>query len=144
MPAGQLTPEQRARQKAALAKHAQDVRDGKAKSSAGFPRFPKNKSLKSLSDRMSAMLPKALDIIEDVLDGKEVDKQAADMAKYVANNAVNLTKAQMQEESDILKFKVDLAKAQVAGIVPKEDPQEIAKEFGAPRLVLDYNEEDEF
>lgn len=127
--ATKLTAEQQARHKAALAKHHEDGKKGLANTSAGVPRPRKNKSLKELSDRMSKMLPKALDIIEDVLDGKDVDKQSADMAKYVANNAVTLTKAQIQEEADLLKFKVDMAKAQEANIVPKEDAQEVAREL---------------
>jgi hypothetical protein len=80
---------------------------------------------------MAEMLPKALDIIENVLDGKDIDKQKADMAKYVANNAVTLTKAQIEHESAILKYKVDMAKAQNDNLIPKENPQEVAKELAA-------------
>lgn len=127
MPRGVLTPEQRAKQKQALQQHHEDGKVGKANTSAGAFKSRKNRSLKTLAERMSAMLPKALDVIEAVLDGKEVDRQQADIAKYVANHAVTLTKAQLQEEADILKYKVDMAKAQEANIVPKEDPQEAAR-----------------
>lgn len=126
-----LTPEQRAKQKAGLEKHHKDGREGKANTSAGTFRPRKNKSLKTLADKMSEMLPKALGIIQDVLDGKEVEKTKAEMAKYVANNAVTLTKAQMQEDADILKLKVDYAKAVEANIVSREDPQEVAKALAA-------------
>lgn len=148
--ATKITAEQRAKQKEALAKFHQDGREGKANTSANVPRPRKNKSLKELSDRMSKMLPKALDIIENVLDGKDVDKQSADMAKYVANNAVTLTKAQIQEEADLLKFKVDMAKAQEANIVPKEDAQEVARELAKTgdhvkslnRFSMEFNEDE--
>lgn len=126
-----LTPEQKAKQKEALAKFHKDGKEGKANTSAGTFRPRKNKSLKTLADKMSEMLPKALGIIQDVLDGKEVEKTKAEMAKYVANNAVTLTKAQMQEDADILKLKVDYAKAVEANIVSREDPQEVAKALAA-------------
>jgi len=44
---------------------------------------------------------------------------------------VTLTKAQLQEEADILKYKVDLEKAKAANVIPREDPQEVAREAAA-------------
>lgn len=131
MPQGVLTEQQREAQKAKLKEFHEKGKTGEAKTSADTPRPRKNKSLKTLSDRMAAMLPKALDIIENVIDGKEVDKQKVDVAKYVANHAVTLTKAQLQEEADILKYKVDLEKAKAANVIPREDPQEVAREAAA-------------
>lgn len=131
MPQGKLTPEQKAKQKAKLAEFHAAGKEGKAPTSGGTFRPRKNKSLKTLADKMSEMLPTALGIIQDVLDGKEVEKTRAEMAKYVANNAVTLTKAQMQEDADILKLKVDYAKAQEANIIAKEDPQQVARELAA-------------
>jgi len=131
MPQGVLTEQQKADQKAKLKEFHEKGKTGEAKTSANTIRPRKNRSLKTLSDRMAAMLPKALNIIEDVIDGKEVDKQKVDVAKYVANHAVTLTKAQLQEEADILKYKVDLEKAKDANIIPREDPQETAKALAA-------------
>lgn len=151
MASSKLNAEQAAKQKVALKEFHEKVKSGEAPTSAKASLRPrKNKSLKTLSERMSDMLPKALDLIEDVLDGKEVDKQKADMAKYVANNAVTLTKAQIEYESSILKFKVDMAKAQEANIVPKEDPQAVAKDLASRgahiRLEVpeEYEEDDEY
>jgi len=131
MPQGVLTEQQKADQKAKLKEFHEKGKKGEAPTSAGTTRPRKNRSLKTLSDRMAAMLPKALDIIENVIDGKEVDKQKVDVAKYVANHAVTLTKAQLQEEADILKYKVDLEKAKVANIIPREDPQQVARDLAA-------------
>jgi len=44
---------------------------------------------------------------------------------------VTLTKAQLQEEADILKYKVDLEKAKAANVIPREDPQEVAREMAS-------------
>ncbi len=131
MPQGVITEEQKAKQKAKLKEHHEKGKTGEANTSAGTVRPRKNRSLKTLADRMSDMLPKALDIIENVLDGKEVDKSKADMAKYVANNAVTLTKAQIEHESALLKYKVDMEKAKAANVIPREDPQEVAKELAS-------------
>jgi len=131
MPQGVLTEQQKADQKAALKEFHEKGKTGEAKTSANTIRPRKNRSLKTLSDRMAAMLPKALNIIEDVIDGEVVDKQKVDVAKYVANHAVTLTKAQLQEEADILKYKVDLEKAKAANVIPREDPQETARELAA-------------
>ena len=131
MPQGIISPEQKDKQKAALKEFHEKGKTGEAKTSAGTVRPRKNKSLKTLADRMSDMLPKSLDIIEDVLDGKPVEKTSADMAKYVANNAVTLTKAQIEHESALLKYKVDMEKAKAANVIPREDPQEIAREMAS-------------
>ena len=131
MPQGIISPEQKDKQKAALKEFHEKGKQGQAPTSAGTVRPRKNKSLKTLADRMSDMLPKALDIIEDVLEGKDVDKSKADMAKYVANNAVTLTKAQIEHESALLKYKVDMEKAKAANVIPREDPQEVAREMAS-------------
>lgn len=131
MPQGVLTEQQREAQKAKLKEFHEKGKTGEAKTSAGTVRPRKNRSLKTLADRMSDMLPTALNIIEDVLEGKVVDKNKADMAKYVANNAVTLTKAQIEHESALLKYKVDMEKAKAANVIPREDPQEVAREMAS-------------
>lgn len=131
MPQGVITKAQREAQKDKLKEFHEKGKTGEAKTSAGTVRPRKNKSLKTLADRMSDMLPTALNIIEDVLDGKVVDKSKADMAKYVANNAVTLTKAQIEHESALLKYKVDMEKAKAANVIPREDPQEVARALAA-------------
>ena len=49
----------------------------------------------------------------------------------MSDNAIKLTNAQLKEEADILKFRVDMAKAQESGVVAKEDPIEKAKEMAS-------------
>lgn len=126
-----LTPEQRAKQKEALAKFHKDGKEGKANTSAGTFRPRKNKTLKLLADRVALMLPKSLDVIDDVLEGKPVDKTVAEMAKYIANKAETLTKTQMQEDAELLKYKVEYEKAKAANIISEENPQEVAKALAA-------------
>lgn len=126
-----LTPEQKAKQKAKLAEFHAAGKEGKAPTSANTFRPRKNKTLKLLADRVALMLPKSLDVIDDVLEGKPVDKTVAEMAKYIANKAETLTKTQMQEDADLLKYKVEYAKAQEANIIAKEDPQQVARELAA-------------
>lgn len=67
MPSGQLTPEQRARQKAALAKHHQEGREGKAKTSAGTIRTPKIQG--KVGQQIKEMTEPATQIIRKAVEG---------------------------------------------------------------------------
>lgn len=170
MPAGQLTPEQRARQKAALAKHHQEGREGKAKTSAGTIRTPKiqgkvGQQIKEMTEPATQIIRKAVEgglvkRVEPWLDseqqqtilrtdpsaskeklvldnGKEIDvlatyvpvsKDKVEIAKWVVTTDINIKKANQESLLRKLELAVKEKKAKDEGAIPKEDPQQAARE----------------
>lgn len=131
MPQGVLTEQQKADQKAKLREFHEKGKTGEAKTSAGTTRPRKNKSLLALHERIGLMVPKALTVLEDVLDGKVVDKQQYDSAKYVVNTERAVNKDKMEHDASLLRYKVDMEKAKAANLIPREDPQEVARELAS-------------
>jgi hypothetical protein len=82
-------------------------------------------------ERISSMVPKALDVLEDSLKGKEVDKQQYDSAKFIVNTERAVNKDKIEHEAALLRYKVDMEKAKALGAIPKEDPQEVARELAS-------------
>jgi hypothetical protein len=131
MPQGIISPEQKDKQKAALKEFHEKGKTGEAKTSANTIRPRKNKSLYEQAERIKPMVPKAWNVLEAVLDGKEMDKQRYDVAKYTINTDRSITKDIVDHEAKLLQHKVDMEKAKALGAIPKEDPQEVAREAAA-------------
>ncbi len=132
MPQGIISPEQKDKQKAALKEFHEKGKTGEVPtSSKAHTRPRKNKALYEQADRIRPMVPKAWDVLEDVLNGKEVDKQRYDVAKYTINTDRSITKDIVDHEAKLLQHKVDMEKAKALGAIPKEDPQEVARELAS-------------
>lgn len=131
MPQGVLIEQQREAQKAALKEFHEKGKTGEAKTSAGTVRPRKNKALAAMYERISSMVPKALDVLEDSLKGKEVDKQQYDSAKFIVNTERAVNKDKIEHEAALLRYKVDMEKAKAANLIPREDPQEVAREMAS-------------
>jgi len=131
MPQGVITEAQREAQKAKLKEFHEKGKQGQAPTSAGTVRPRKNKALAAMYERISSMVPKALDVLEDSLTGKEVDKQQYDSAKFIVNTERAVNKDKIEHEAALLRYKVDMEKAKAANLIPREDPQEVAREMAS-------------
>ena len=127
MASPKLTAEQAAKQKKALkAFHANKEKPTSAKA-PNRPQVPR--ALKEMNTAVTAMVPKALEVLKKTLEGDlQVSKTQSDMAKYITNLAASNAKAELDFKLQSVKYAVDLAKAQAAGAVPVVDQQEVAKE----------------
>jgi urease alpha subunit len=151
MPKGVITEEQKAKRLAGLKDHHAKGKTGEANTSANTVRPRKNKALVAMYERISSMVPKALNVLEDSLDGKDVDKQQYDTAKFIVNTERAVNKDKIEHEAALLRYKVDMEKAKTLGAIPKEDPQQVARDAAAKgqhltlftlELPEDYEEEE--
>lgn len=68
-----------------------------------------------------------------------VSKQQLEIAKWVLQSELAMRKAMEDSKIRRIEAAIKEKKAKDEGAILKEDPVEKAKEFGGPRLVLDYD-----
>jgi len=67
-----------------------------------------------------------------------VPTRRVEIAKWVITQEANLLKAEQEAKIRKLELLKKTEESKENGLIPKEDPQQVAKEFGGPKAVADY------
>lgn len=98
--------------------------------------------LTPLFESLLEMQERAVKLLDESLDGKQVNPEALGTSKWICSSIVTLQKAILSEEVAKTKLKIELLEV---NSTDEQTPQEIEKEL-KPRLSLVYkdpNSEDE-
>lgn len=130
MPSPKLTKGQAAKQK----KATEDFHANPNKpTSAGSVRVPR--SLANIDTRLSAMVDKALDIMDKVIAGDDIPRSQIDAAKWVIPQARDMKKVILDNRLQKLKLQIEELKANPPEYLPP--PKELPKDL--PDNVIDIN-----
>ena len=136
MPSPKITPEQAAKQKAALQEMHRQKKDGS---------LNRTNPNRKLSLCMKDMQPKAIELIEKSLNGEAVGKAQLDSAWKVVNSIQQTAKSESEIKIKKLQAKLALKQAQDQGVV-KSSREQVQEQYEAKGLqpvssAWDYQEE---
>jgi len=109
---------------------------GNPKGASNKVRVIKSK-LTPLYESLLEMQERAVKLLDESLDGKQVNPEALGTSKWICSSIVTLQKAILSEEVAKTKLKIELLEVNA---VDEQTPQEIEKEL-KPRLSLVMVEE---
>lgn len=113
---------------------AQAASDAKKKAGRPYGAVGRRKSkLRETVKRLHEMNADAVQIVQDSLDGKEVDAERLSTAKWVISTTVTVNKAAIEDEKALNSDFLDRAKAAQEALLETQDDNEELEDEDTPK-----------